>query len=106
MAVTFTSKGKAPVQSIAPTAQTAAPVQSPAPMAAKKGQAKKLPLDGIRLDVPMRLRIGHLLSLFGVSGAQLHKMRVAGAVPEPSGYIGDGTRPTPYWLTTHIAPYI
>ena len=103
MAVTFSSKGENPVQSIA---QFTAPAHPPAPAKAKKGQAKKLPLDGIRFDIPMRLRIGHLLTLFGVSGPKLHKMRKDGEIPEPSGHIGTGKRPTPYWVTTYIAPYV
>lgn len=105
MAIIYTKKNaeQAPVQSIAQTAQ---PVQISVPTKAKKGQAKKLSVDGVRFDIPMRLRIGQMLTIFGVSAPQFHKMRKEGAIPNPSGNIGTGARPTPYWLTTHIAPYI
>ncbi len=97
MALNIIKKGDAP----APQATAAPASEKP-----KKGQAKRLPLDGIRLDLPMRLRTGHMLSLFAVSGAQLYKLRKAGKIPEPTGHVGTGERPAPYWITTEIAPYL
>lgn len=105
MAIKYVKKGatQAPVQTIAQSAQA---VQITVPTKAKKGQAKKLSVEGIRFDIPQRLRIGHLLTLFSVSGPKFHKMRKDGEIPKPSGYLSAGTRPTPYWLSTYIAPHI
>lgn len=94
-------------QATAPAVSVAAhAAPSPIPQKPKKGQAKRLPVDGIRLDLPMRLRTGHMLALFGVSGAQFYKLRKAGKIPAPAGHIGTGKRPAPYWITTQIAPFI
>lgn len=70
------------------------------------GQAKRLPIDGLNFDQPQRLRVGHLLSLFQISAPQFYKMRIAGRIPEPAGHFGTGVRPTPFWLTTQIRPFI
>jgi len=72
----------------------------------KPGQAKRLPIDGLNFNQPQRLRVGHLLTLLQISAPQLYKMRAAGKLPEPAGHFGTGTRPTPYWLTTQMLPYI
>ena len=108
MAVTFIKMGEAQApQATAPAVSVAAlPAPSPALKNPKKGQAKRLPLDGVRLDLPMRLRTGHMLAIFGVSGAQFYKLRKVGKIPEPAGHVGTGKRPAPYWITTEIAPYI
>ncbi len=109
MALKFIKKGEAQAPeatapAVSKTATPAAPL--PTPEKAKKGQAKRLPVDGIRLDLPMRLRTGHMLSLFGVSGAQFYKLRKLGKIPKPAGHIGTGERPAPYWITTEITPFI
>lgn len=109
MALKFIKKGEA--QAPEATAPAVSKTTTPAAKAAtpdkpKKGQAKRLPVDGIRLDLPMRLRTGHMLSLFGVSGAQFYKLRKAGKIPPPAGHIGTGERPAPYWVTTEIATFI
>lgn len=70
------------------------------------GQARKLPIDGLNFNQPQRLRVGHLLTLLQISAPQLYKMRSAGKLPEPAGHFGTGARPTPYWLTTQMLPYI
>jgi hypothetical protein len=112
MALKFIKKGeaKAPeatAPAVSTTATPAAPeVKAATPDKPKKGQAKRLPVDGIRLDLPMRLRTGHMLSLFAVSGAQFYKLRKAGKIPEPAGHVGTGKRPAPYWISTEIAPFI
>lgn len=72
----------------------------------KAGQAKRLPINGLDFNQPQRLRVGHLLSLFQISAPQFYKMRSAGKIPEPAGYFGTGVRPTPFWLTTQIHPYL
>jgi len=99
MAVTF--KEKAATQSVA-----CAEPPAKSEKKSRSGQASRLPLDGIRFDIPQRLRTGHLLNLFQISYPQLFKMRRTGKIPEPAGYIGAGTRPTPYWTTEQIRPYI
>lgn len=109
MALTIIKKGEAqaPKATAAAVCIAATPAALlPTPEKPKKGQAKRLPLDGVRLDLPMRLRTGHMLSLFAVSGAQFYKLRKAGKIPEPAGHIGTGERPAPYWITTEIAPFI
>lgn len=78
----------------------------PKPEKKAPGQAKRLPIDGLNFDLPMRLRVGHLLTLFQVSAPQFYKMRIAGKIPEPAGHFGTGVRPTPFWLTTQIRPFI
>jgi hypothetical protein len=109
MALKIIKKGdasapQATAAAVSVVATPAAPL--PPPEKPKKGQAKRLPVDGIRLDLPMRLRTGHMLSLFGVSGAQFYKLRKLGKIPKPAGHIGTGERPAPYWITTEIAPFI
>ena len=78
----------------------------PKPEKKAPGQAKRLPIDGLNFDQPQRLRVGHLLSLFQISAPQFYKMRIAGKIPEPAGHFGTGVRPTPFWLTTQIRPFI
>ena len=109
MALKIIKKGdasapQATAAAVSVAATPAAPL--PTPEKPKKGQAKRLPVDGIRLDLPMRLRTGHMLSLFAVSGAQFYKLRKAGKIPEPAGHVGTGKRPAPYWISTEIAPFI
>ncbi|MBN9429466.1 MAG: hypothetical protein J0H09_23465 [Burkholderiales bacterium] len=105
MALTVIKKGEVQTP-LAQVAEQSLAAQPPASAQPKKGQARKLSVDGIRLDIPMRLRTGHMLAIFGVSGAQFYKLRKAGKIPAPAGHIGTGKRPTPYWITTEIAPYI
>ena len=99
MAISFVKKA---------AAETATAEKEKAVTTAKKkpGQAKKLPIDGLNFNQPQRLRVGHLLTLLQISAPQLYKMRAAGKLPEPAGHFGTGTRPTPYWLTTQMLPYI
>ena len=92
---------KAETETAAIAQNTAKPVKH-----AKPGQARRLPINDVCFEKPQRLRTGHLLTIFQVSAPQLYKMRVAKKVPEPAGYMGTGKRPTPYWLTTEIAPFI
>ena len=68
MALKIIKKGdasapQATAAAVSVAATPAAPL--PTPEKPKKGQAKRLSVDGIRLDLPMRLRTGHMLSLFG-----------------------------------------
>lgn len=103
MALTYVSKGEAHASQLPTASAVEAPAAAGQP---KKPQAKRLPLDGVRMDLPMRLRTGHMLALFAVSAAQFYKLRKAGRIPEPAGHIGTGKRPAPYWITTQISPFI
>ena len=58
-------------------------------------------LEYVDLDIPARLRVGHMMSLFGVSHSTLYKRKKAGALPQPDG--DDGR---PYWLTTSVRPLL
>lgn len=87
------------------TAATVEATSTPAKLV-KPGQARRLPINDVCFDKPQRLRAGHLLTIFQISAPQLYKLRASGKIPPPKGYFGEGTRPTPYWLTTQIAPLI
>lgn len=101
MAITFMKKAAAGTAAAAVEAE-----KTVTPAKKKPGQAKKLSIDGLNFNQPQRLRVGHLLTLLQISGPQLYKMRAAGKLPEPAGHFGTGARPTPYWLTTQMLPYI
>ena len=70
------------------------------------GQAKRLPIDDVCFDKPQRLRVGHLLTLFQLSAPGFYKLKATGKIPPPAGYFGEGKRPTPYWTTTQIKPFL
>ena len=99
MAITFMKKS-APKVAAEEKEETATTAKK------KPGQAKKLSIDGLNFNQPQRLRVGHLLTLFQISAPQFYKMRALGKIPDPAGHFGAGARPTPYWLTTQMLPYI
>jgi hypothetical protein len=68
------------------------------PHPAKSGHSKALPITGIDLKQPGRLRAGHLMTLFSVSHSTLYNRIRAGIIPKPDG--ADGTRP--YWKTETV----
>lgn len=107
MAVSYTNQGVLALP-VSPAAviKTTTHAETNPPAKSNKGQIKRLPLDGVRFDMPMRIRIGHMLALFGVSSAQFYKLRKAGKIPEPAGNMGTGTRPTPYWISTQVLPFL
>lgn len=51
------------------------------------------------LDQPGRLRIGHLMYLYGRSHQSIYTGLKKGLIPQP-----DGRDPRPYWLTSTIRP--
>jgi len=64
----------------------------------KATHARALPLTNVDLDKPMRLRTGHMQTLFSVSCSTLYAREKAGTIPKRDGK--DGNRP--YWLTTTV----
>lgn len=90
MAITFKSRNT-PFQ--LPQERKAA---SPHP--AKSGHSKALPIAGIDLQQPGRLRAGHLMTLFSVSHSTLYNRIRTGLIPKPDGI--DGARP--FWKTETV----
>lgn len=64
----------------------------------KSGHSKALPVAGIDLQQPGRLRAGHLLTLFCVSHSTLYNRIRSGQIPPPDGT--DGARP--FWKTDTV----
>jgi hypothetical protein len=54
----------------------------------------------VPLDQPGRLRIGHLMHLYGCSHTTLYARIKNGFIPAP-----DGRDPRPFWLTATIWPH-
>lgn len=71
-------------------------VVSPHPT--KSGHSKALPIAGIDLQQPGRLRAGHLMTLFSVSHSTLYNRIRSGLIPKPDG--NDGARP--FWKTETV----
>lgn len=92
----------------APIAAQTTPAKGTATTAKKapQGHTKARPIDGICFDPskPSRLRVGHLLTIYGVSHSGLYNMLKRGDVPKPDGHFGTEKRPIPFWLTTSIDP--
>jgi len=65
------------------------------------GHSQPLPLTNVHLDVPMRLRVGHMLALFSVAHATLYRRMRAGQFPRPDGHDG-----RPYWKSSTIKPLL
>jgi len=68
-----------------------------APRKRNGGHAKPLPIL-LDLSQPGRLRIGHLMTLFGLSHASVHKRLRDGGLPRADGK--DGRRS--YWKTSTV----
>jgi hypothetical protein len=64
----------------------------------KNGHSKALPIAGIDLQQPGRLRAGHLMTLFSVSHSTLYNRIRTGLIPKPDGV--DGARP--FWKTETV----
>jgi predicted DNA-binding transcriptional regulator AlpA len=75
---------------------TVTEVVSPKPR--RIGHTRARPVSGIDLSQPGRLRVGHMLTLFGVSHSTLYSHIKAGRIPKADG--SDGTRS--YWLTATV----
>ena len=61
--------------------------------------ATKLPSDWH--TCPIRLRIPHLLTIYGVSRPTLYRHMYAGLIPQPSGHDS-----RPWWISTAIAAHV
>lgn len=60
-------------------------------------QPKPLPMP---LDQPGRLRLGHLMYLYGCTHTTIYNKIKRGTIPPP-----DDHDPRPYWLTSTILPH-
>jgi hypothetical protein len=54
----------------------------------------------VPLDQPGRLRVGHLMFLYGCSHQTIYNRLKSGRIPLP-----DGHDPRPYWLTSTVLPH-
>lgn len=54
----------------------------------------------VPLDQPGRLRVGHLMSLYGCSHQTIYNRLKSGLIPPP-----DGCDPRKFWLTSTILPH-
>ena len=73
------------------------PTKQPATEKKSRGHTKAA-VPTISLDLPGRLRIAHLMSLFAVSHSTLYAGMKAGHYPQPDGR--DGKRP--FWNTETV----
>jgi hypothetical protein len=90
MAITFNSRNT--------PFQTSQELKAAPHHPAKSGHSKALPIAGIDLQQPGRLRAGHLMTLFSVSHSTLYNRIRTGLIPKPDGT--DGARP--YWKTDTV----
>ena len=63
----------------------------------RTGSAKPRPVT-LDLSQPGRLRVGHLLTLLGISSASLYRLINEGKVPAADGRMGR----SPYWNTSTV----
>lgn len=68
----------------------------------KKSSHTKAAAPSISLDQPGRLRVAHLLSIFGVSHSTLYAGIRSGRYPKPDGVDGR----IPYWNTETIRDFL
>lgn len=71
---------------------------SAAGVGATRRPSHALPVVGMSLDQPGRVRVEHMLTFLSISHATLYARIAAGSVPPPDGK--DGKRP--YWLTETV----
>jgi len=69
---------------------------APKPRPAQRGHAKALPCPD--LNQPGRLRIGHLMTLYGLSHSSIYAHLLKKLIPEPDGKISRRL----YWRTNTI----
>jgi hypothetical protein len=69
---------------------------------AKQTHSKALPINTISLEVPGRLRAGHLMTFFSISHSTLHNRVKTGRIPKPDGTDGPGEQGRPYWNTSTV----
>jgi len=86
--ITYVSKPVAVAAAITTAVDTPPPPQK---NKRKSGNTRPLPLP-FDLHQCGRLRIGHLLTVYGVSAPEFYKRAKAGLMP-----VADGRDPRPYW---------
>ena len=94
----------------------ATPVQAPATKKPRNGSVRALPVTGLDLNQPGRLKKGHVMTYLGLSSTALYERIKAGTAPEPDGYDGmdgpvgkggiGGRKARPYWLTSTIRDFL
>jgi predicted DNA-binding transcriptional regulator AlpA len=72
-----------------------------APVKRTNGNARPLPLPFPDLQQCGRLRVGHLLTVFGISSPEFYKRLKAGQIPAPAG-----KDPRPYWEAQTVRAYL
>lgn len=101
MAVTIIGKGMTPTPSA--TAEVSA---KPIPLAPvkklNKGHSRPLDIQGIDLDTPQRLLMGHVLAYMKTSQSTLTRWIDSGSFPAPDGHQGR----RPFWFTSSIRPHV
>ncbi len=68
--------------------------------AKQRGHSRTLPYPD--LDVPGRLRIGHILTIYGISHSSYYVHAEKGYLPKPDGRVGK----RPYWRTETIKAHL
>lgn len=67
----------------------------------RNGNTRPLPLPFPDLHQCGRLRVGHLLTIFGISAPAFYCRKKAGLLPAADGHDG-----RPYWNVSTITPYL
>lgn len=64
---------------------------------AKRTHTQARSVANLRLDVPGRVRVGHMMTLLSVSHSTLYERIKSGTIPKPDGKDG-----RPYWHTSTV----
>lgn len=67
-----------------------------------KGHARKLDIQGLDLNTPQRLLVGHVLALMKTSHSTLNRWIESGDFPKPDGKQGR----RPFWLSSTVRPLV
>lgn len=67
-----------------------------------KGHARKLDIQGLDLNTPQRLLVGHVLALMKTSHSTLIRWIESGDFPKPDGKQGR----RPFWLSSTVRPLV
>ena len=66
----------------------------------QRGHCKSLPAPD--LNSPIRLRIGHLLTLYGVSHTTYYRHQTVNLIPQPDGVVAG----RPFWKSSTIKAHL
>lgn len=111
MAIQFVKHQHTPTtaQACQPSACVQAPEASPvaSPVVSKpkrhrsNANTRPLPVGTVDLNQSARLRVGHLLTLFGIASPTFYAKKKAGEIPKQDGWDG-----RPFWYVETIRPLI